>query len=131
MGDARKVQVAILNRAGPGSTPQKTLALVSKMSDSKGDLGSGLASAEESDTTLPEIRYSTSIQHFPTLIFVTFPLRLLGELYYLLCANDYDMASKVAIDPGKPSLVRIRGLIFRWPQCHIVRPPSNDAFRER
>ena len=29
-------------------------------------------------------------------------------MYYLLYANDYEMASKVAIDPGRPSLGRIR-----------------------
>ena len=68
MGDADKV--TILNRTGPGSTPQEPLALVAKMSDSErstlesGRKG-GLASAE-SDTTPPGIRYRTSIQHSPT-----------------------------------------------------------------
>jgi hypothetical protein len=64
MADADKV--TILNRTGPGSTPQEPLALVAKMSDSErsalesGERG-GLASAAEPDATLPEIRYRTSI----------------------------------------------------------------------
>ena len=74
MGDTDKV--AILNRTGPGSTPQEPLALVAKMSDlersaleSEGRRG-GLASAEEPDsTTLPEIQYRTSIQNSPTFSF--------------------------------------------------------------
>ena len=69
MGDPDKI--AIFNRTGPGSigTPQEPLALVAKMSDSdrsalESDGRGGLASAAETDTTLPEIRYRTSIQHF-------------------------------------------------------------------
>ena len=67
MGDTGKV--AILNRTGPGSMQQEPLALVAKMSglerralesEGRGEL----ANATESDTTLPGIRYRTSIQHF-------------------------------------------------------------------
>ena len=66
LGDAGKV--AILNRTGPGSTPQEPLALVAKMSDSdrstlESGQRSGLASDAEPDTTP---RYRTSIQHSPT-----------------------------------------------------------------
>ena len=69
MGDAD--EVAILNRTGPGSTPQGPLALVAKMSDSeRSALESGgrgeLASAVEPDTMHLDIRYCTSIQHSPT-----------------------------------------------------------------
>ena len=66
MSDADKI--AILNRTGPGSTPQEPLALVAKMSDSdrsaleSGERG-GLAGAAEPDTG---IRYRKSIQHSPT-----------------------------------------------------------------
>jgi hypothetical protein len=75
MDDAEKV--TILNGTGPGSTPQEPLALVAKMSDSdrsaldsKGRIGLQVASAAlaEHDTTSPEIRYGTSIQH--SLIFL-------------------------------------------------------------
>ena len=67
MADADKV-TGILNRTGPGSTPQDPLALVAKISDSErsalesGRRG-GLESVAESDTTLrpPEIQYRTSI----------------------------------------------------------------------
>ena len=73
MADSDKV--TILNRTGPGSTPQEPLALVAKMSDSErstfesGGRG-GLASAAESDTTPPgpEIQYRMSIQHFFTFL---------------------------------------------------------------
>ena len=63
MGDTDKI--TILNRTGPGSTPQEPLALVAKISDSeRSALESGgrgeLASAAESDTMPPEIRYCTS-----------------------------------------------------------------------
>ena len=73
MSDADKI--AILNRTGPGSTPQEPLALVAKMSDSdrsameSGERGE-LASAV-SDTTSPEIRYRMSNQHSPTFLFLT------------------------------------------------------------
>ena len=71
MEDADKI--TILNGTGPGSTPQKPLALVAKLSDSErsaleSDGRGGLASA---DTTPLDIRYSTSIQHSPTLRFLT------------------------------------------------------------
>ena len=73
-GDADKVD--ILNRTGPGSTPQEPLAIVAKMSDSdRSDLESErrgeLASAAEPDTMSPEIRYRKSFQHCPTFLFVT------------------------------------------------------------
>ena len=71
MRDADKV--TILNRTGPGSTPQEPLALVAKMSDSErsaleSDGRGGLTSAQavESDSAPQEIRYRTSIQHHPT-----------------------------------------------------------------
>ena len=69
-------EIAILNRTGPGSTPQEPLALVAKMSDSErnalesGRRG-GLASAAEPDTMPPEARYCTSIQYSPTVLFIT------------------------------------------------------------
>ena len=69
MGDTTR-RVAILDPTGPGSTPQKPLALVAKMSGSErsalesGRKG-GLASAQavEPDTIPPEtqIQYRTSI----------------------------------------------------------------------
>ena len=90
MDDAEKV--IILNDTGPGSTPQEPLALVAKMSNSErsaleSERRGGLASAAEptSDAT---IQYSMSIQHSPTILFIT--SRLLGEVYYLLYADDYD-----------------------------------------
>jgi hypothetical protein len=71
MDDAEKV--VILNGTGPGSTPQEPLALVAKMSDSERNTlelegRGGLASAAEPDTT---IQYRTSIQHSPTILFIT------------------------------------------------------------
>ena len=75
MDGAEKVN--ILNRIGPGSTPQEPLALVAKMSDSErsaleSDGRSGLASTAELDTSSSEIRYCTSIQHSLTFLFVIF-----------------------------------------------------------
>ena len=71
MDDKRKD--IILNRTGtgPGSTPREPLALVANISDSKRSAldsegrsdPSGLASAEEHDTTSPEIQYRAFIQH--------------------------------------------------------------------
>jgi hypothetical protein len=63
MGDADKVN--ILNRTGPGSTPQESFALVAKMSDADRNAlesggRAGLASVEP-DTISSEIRYRTSI----------------------------------------------------------------------
>ena len=64
IGDAD--EVTILNRTGPGSTPQEPLALVAKISDSErtvlesGGRG-GFASAQVAERQ--EIRYRTSIQH--------------------------------------------------------------------
>ena len=72
MGDSDKV--AILNRAGPGSTPQLPLALVAEMSDSERRILEsegrvGLASSAVLDTVTPEIQYRTSI---PTLSYFYF-----------------------------------------------------------
>ena len=81
----------ILSRTGtdPGSTPQEPLELVAKISDSEktafklvSEGRSGLASGAEYDTTSPESRYGTSIQHCLTFLFIT--SRLLGES--VLCA---------------------------------------------
>ena len=67
-----------LNRtgAGPGSTPQEPLALVTKISDSErsaldseGRIGLASAAAQH-DTTSPEIQYRTFIQHSLTFLFV-------------------------------------------------------------
>ena len=81
MGDADKV--TILNRTGPGSTPQEPLALVAKMTDSErsaldSEGRGGLASAAESDSThaSPGIQYRTSIN---TLTFLFITSRLLGK----------------------------------------------------
>ena len=106
MDDACKV--TILNRTGPGSTPQEPLALVAKMSDfERSALESrgrgGLASAAKLP---PEIRYRMSIQHSSTFLFIT--SQLLGEVYYQLYADDDEIPSNVAIDPVEPSLGRIR-----------------------
>ena len=104
-------KVTILNGTSPGFTPQEPLALVAQMSDSErsaleSEERGGLGSAEEPDTTAPEIRYCTSNQHSPTFLFVT--SRLLWEVYYLLYADDYEIPSKVANDPEEPSIGRIR-----------------------
>ena len=117
IGDAEKV--TILNRTGPGSTPQEPLALVAKMSNPErsaleSERRGGLASA---DTTPPGIQYRTSLQHSPTFLFIT--SRLLGEVYYRLYSDSYEMPSKVAIDPEEPSLGRIR--------ADYVAPPHNPA----
>ena len=75
IGDTGKV--AILNRTGPGSTPQEPLAVVAKMSDSEWsalDSESGgrgeLASAAEPETTPLGIRYRTFTQHSSTSTFL-------------------------------------------------------------
>ena len=120
MDDAGKV--TIFNHTGPGSTPQEPLALVAKMSDSERSAldfggGGGLASAAEPDTTSPENRYCTSIQHSSTFLYITY--RLFGEVYFLLYADDYEMPSKVAFDPEEPSLGRIR--------ADSVTPPHSPA----
>ena len=91
MGDAN--EVTILNRTGPGSTPQEPLALVAKMSDAeRSALESGgrreFASAAEPDsTTYPEIRYRTSIQYSPTFLFITPTVggSVLSALHRRLC----------------------------------------------
>ena len=70
MGDGDKV--AIFNPTGPGSTPREPLALVAKMSDSERSAlesgGRGELAGAASDTTPPEIRYRTSIQHSPSFL---------------------------------------------------------------
>ena len=109
MHDADKVSV--LNNTGIGSTPQEPLALVAKMSGSErsaleSERRDRLASAEDPDATPQEIRYRTSIQHSPAFLFIT--SRLLEKVYYRLYADDYEVPSKVAVDPKKPSLGRIR-----------------------
>jgi hypothetical protein len=109
MSDAQKI--TILNGTGPGSTPQEPLALVAKMSDSK--RRGGVASAAEPDTSP---RYGTSIQHSPAFPFVT--SQLLGEVYYLLYADGYEMPSKAATDPGEPSLGCIRAESIAPPHSH-------------
>ena len=110
-------KVTILNGTGPGSTPQEPLALVAKVLNSeRSSLESkrrgGLTKAAEPDTT---IQYRTSIQHSLTFLFVTF--RLLGEVYYLLYADDYEIPSKVAFDPEGSSLGRIRADSVAPPHC--------------
>ena len=74
MNDAEKV--IILNGTGPGSTPQEPLALVAKMSASDRSAlesdGRGELASAESDTMSPNIQYRTSIQHSPTILFITF-----------------------------------------------------------
>ena len=106
MDEAERI---ILLNTGPGSTPQEPLALVAKMSNSERSAlesvrRGGLTSVAEaaSDTT---IQYRTSIQQSPTILLIT--SRLLEEVYYLLYADDYEIPSKVAFDPERPSLGRI------------------------
>ena len=121
-GDTDKI--AILNRTGPGSTPHEPLALVVKKSDSDRLESEGraeLASAADPDTVTSEIRYRGSIQHFLTSHLLT--SRLLGEVHYLLYADGYEMTSKVAIDPERPSLGRIR--------IDSVPPPHSPATIKR
>ena len=126
MSDADKV--TIRNRTGPGSTPQEPLALVAKMSESERSAlesdgrGGHANTAAEPDTTPQEIRYRTSIQHSPTFLFIVIS-RLLGEVYYLLYADDYEIPSKVALDPEEPSLGRIR--------ADSVVPPHSPASIKR
>ena len=99
MDDADKVNIFNPTASGPGSTPQEPLALVAKMSDYEQSVleperRDGLASAAESDTMPPEIRYRASIQCSPTFLFLT--SRLLREVYYML-NDDCEMPSKVAL----------------------------------
>ena len=63
------------------------------------------------------IQYRTSIQHSRTFLFVT--SRLLGEMYYLLYADDYEIPSNVATDPEEPSLGRIQDI--------SVAPPNSPT----
>ena len=129
MGDDDK-KVYILNRIGPGSTPQEPLALVAKMSDSeRSALESGgrgeLTSAAESDTRLPEIRYRTSIQH--SLIFLFITSRLLGKCTICSTPTVVKGHRKYPLIQRNLPLV-VSGLILL--HRHIVPPPSNDVFRE-
>ena len=124
MHDADKV--TIFNRTAPGSTPHEPLALVAKISDSErstleSEERGELASAAEPDTTHREIRYCTSIQHSSAFLFIT--SRLLGEVYYLLYADDCEIPSKVAFDPEMPSLGRIR--------ADFVAPPHTPTSIKR
>ena len=70
-------------------------------------------------------RDSISYVHDSTLFFFPFVTSwLFGKVYYRLYADDYEVPSKVALDPKKPSL----GLmLLRRP---IVSLPLKDAFRE-
>ena len=117
--------VSILNGTGPGSTSQEPLALVSKMSNSQRSIlleskrRGGRASAAEPDTT---IQYCTSIQHSRSFLFVV-TSRLLGEVYYQLYADDYEMPSKVSFDPERSSLGRIR--------ADSVAPPHSPTSIKR
>ena len=70
MGKGDKIN--ILNRTGPGSTPQEPLALVAKMSDSERSALESGRSGLASDATPPDLRYRTSIQQSSTFIFMTF-----------------------------------------------------------
>jgi hypothetical protein len=70
MDDADKF--TIHNGTGPGSTPQEPLALVAKMSDSERSTLESDGRAAKPETTPPDIRHGTSIQHSPcTFLFVT------------------------------------------------------------
>ena len=57
----------------------------------------------------------------PTFLFIT--SQLLREVYYLLYDEDYEIPSKVAIDPEEPSLGRIR--------ADYVAPPHSAASIKR
>ena len=66
------------------------------------------------------------VRPFNTSTFIVVLLvtsRLLGKVYYLLYADDYEMPSKVVIDPEKPSLGRI--------QADSVTPPHSPASIKR
>ena len=108
-------KVTILNGTGPGSTPQEPLALVAKMSDSErsaleSDGRGGVTRSADPDTDPLdlEVQYRMSFQHFESPTFHLLTSHLLGVVYYLLYADDYEMPSKVAIHPDEPSLGRIR-----------------------
>ena len=62
----------------------------------------GLASSPKPASTSPEIQYGMSIHHSPSFHFIT-----VGEVYYLLYADDYEISSKVPFNPEEPSLGRI------------------------
>ena len=101
------VGVTILNGNGPGSTPQEPLVLVAKMSDSE---RSALESKRRVDLRVLQslIQRSNIVCSFNTLVPFFCNISTLGEVYYLLYADDYEVPSKVAIDPELPSLGRIR-----------------------
>ena len=59
-------------------------------------------------TLMQHLKRSDIVRPFnaPAFLFIT--SRLLGTVYYRLYADDYEVPSKVAVDPMKPSLGRIR-----------------------
>ena len=82
MDDADYINILDLKVTGPGSIPQKPLALVAKLSDSeRSALESGRTQRTltgqskrlrvDIDAAPMEIQYCMSIQHSPTFIFVT------------------------------------------------------------
>jgi hypothetical protein len=107
MGEADKVN--LFNRTGLGSTPQKALAFVARISDSLPveSGGSGLASAAEPDRTPSEIQYRTSVQRSPTFLFITC-VNLL--VYYRIYAEDGAIPSNTSATPDDPSLGRIKAI---------------------
>ena len=60
---------------------------------------------------------------FNTLLFFFHNILTVGEVYYQLYVDDYEMASKVAFDPEEPSLGRI--------QADSVAPPHSPASIKR
>ena len=102
------------DKIGSGSTPQEPLAFVASISDSERSvLGSGERSGVAAKE--PEIRYRTSYHNFPYFSYRTNILKV----YYLLYVDDYEMPSKVGIDPEEPSLGRI--------QIDSISPPQSPA----
>ena len=71
--------------------------------------------------SLPVIQRFDIVRPFNTFLFVT--SQLLGEVYYLLYADDCGVPSKVAYDPEEPSLGRI--------QAESVAPPHSPASIKR
>jgi hypothetical protein len=71
------------------------------------------------------VQGSNIVCPFNTLLLSSFSLtsRLFGEVYYLLYSDNYEMPSKVAIDPEEPSLGRIR--------ADSVPPPHGAASIKR
>ena len=71
--------------------------------------------------SLPVIQRFDIVRPFNTFLFVT--SQLLGEVYYLLYADDCGVPSKVAFDPEESSLGRIR--------ADSVSPPHSPASIKR